>query len=146
MNAPERCPGRQYLHDLPLDLRDARDALRDARETLVGLWPFVWCSTALRDAHNAGSQGFELGRERERYEEERRREAPEVGAALRMPRVAWGLSLAEAAEIVEVDAGQLERIENGEEVAPLGFESRVAIAYGTWAGTSAAERSAGESE
>ena len=85
----------------------------------------MWQAT-LDDEVGRASEDFEMGRERELYLAERRRQAPALGGVWRCTRKALGMSLAEVAAAVEIEADQLERIELGEESrsAPCGTASR----------------------
>src|SRR4051812_497852 len=109
-------PLRQYLRDFPRNLAVARDEFHRARSLSAALWPFVWRATMDDQVEYAEEQSFELGRECERYQAERARQAPAVGLVHRTWREAMGLTLAEVAERAGVEADYLERIESGEEV------------------------------
>jgi DNA-binding XRE family transcriptional regulator len=118
--------------NLRAQLRQIRSDSRDVMEGIAGLWPLVWRATADRRLEEAWGDAFELGRWTEERDAERRAAAPAMGSMLRTVRETMGLSVAEVAARVDIDALTLKRIERGDEVAPDVLASRLARVLGAW--------------
>jgi hypothetical protein len=120
---------RQYLREVPAVLRTIRSELRNVRSAARDLLPFVWRATLDDAVEIASTDGYELGRDRERREAEQRSTAPAVGSLFKMMRETHGLTLTEVAVLAEVDADWLERVERGEEVVPDPISSRLTTMF-----------------